>query len=311
MSWQERQYDCGGGQGPGGGGVRSWLGGMPRPGKAVKYILIANIVMFALCQFTGEPVKRVVDGPMGPITIRTGEWDSPIYQALTMRTDLVLKGQVWRLFTFTYLHDQFSFLHIIFNMLVLYLAGVPLERAWGSRRFFIFYTLSGFAAVSLYFVLSVLPWLARSANLVGASGGVLAVLGACAVLFPHMRVIVYFFPVPIRLFTLLYGIFFAYNLSTRGDNAGGDACHLAGLAFGIAWGYRGHVWMHKWGEWRSDIKRGAMETKQQDRLRVEDNADQVLDKVRREGMASLSRREKQILERATKMQQEEDRRHGL
>ncbi|MBN2563663.1 MAG: rhomboid family intramembrane serine protease [Phycisphaerae bacterium] len=295
MSWQDRPYSTGndfsGGYGFG-GGARSWLGGLPSPGKAVKWIALANIGMFVLCQFTG----RV---------------ESPVFQWLAMRTDLVLKGQIWRLFTFTYLHDQAGLMHIFFNMLGLYFLGLPLERHWGTKRFFVFYTLGGFVAVLLYFVVTTVGWLDPGVPLIGASGGVFAVMGACAVLFPQFRIILVLFPVPIRTAVLIFVVWFTFNLWNQGLNAGGDACHIAGLAFGIAWGYRGHVWTQKWHQRKEAIRRGAWEAKRREMQALEDDVDRILEKVNRQGVNSLTRREKRSLQAATKMQQEADRQHRL
>lgn len=298
MSWRDRPYsstdnDWGTrpGSGPG-GGWRSWLGGLPSPGKAVKWLLIANIAVFVLCQITGGA-------------------RSPLYTSLAMRTDLVLDGQVWRLFTFTYLHDQGGLLHIFFNMLGLYFLGVPLERHCGAKLFFVFYTLGGFVAVLLYVGMTTIGPLEPFVPLVGASGGVLAVLGACAVLFPQFRIILYFFPVPIRVAALILVLLYTFNLWSRGANAGGDACHLAGLAFGVVWGYRGHV-VTRWWHARADRRRqGSWEAQRREMQNLEEEVDHILDKVRREGINSLTRREKQLLETATRLQQEADRRHGL
>jgi hypothetical protein len=140
---------------------------------------------------------------------------------------------------------------------------------------------------------------------------VLAVLGACAVLFPQFRIILYFFPVPIRTAALIFALLYGFNLWSRGANAGGDACHLAGLAFGVVWGYRGHI-VTRWWRQRADRRRqGPWEAQRRDMQDLEDEVDQILDKVRREGINSLTRREKELLETATRLQQEADRRHGL
>jgi membrane associated rhomboid family serine protease len=278
--------------------MRSWLGGMPSAGRAVKWIALANIGLFLLCQLTGQA-------------------RSPLYHLLTMETTLVLEGQVWRLFTFTYLHDQHGLWHIFLNMLGLYFLGAPLERHWGGKRFFAFYTVGGFVAVCLYFALTAAGWLpqedvfGRPIVLVGASGGVLAVLGACAVLFPQFRIIMIIFPVPIRTAALILVVLYSFNLWNKGGNAGGDACHLAGLAFGIAWGYRGHLWTRQWDHWRDNLKRGAWEAKRRDLQATEEDVDRILDKVQREGISSLTHREKHKLETATKTHREADRRHRL
>jgi membrane associated rhomboid family serine protease len=289
VSWQDRQYydrqDYG--YDPTAGGARSWLGGLPAPTRVIKGIILANVAMFLLCQFTGQA-------------------SSPVYRALTMRTDLVLHGQVWRLFTFTYLHDQTGLGHIFFNMLGLYFLGLPLEQYWGGRRFFVFYTLAGFIAVSLYLLMTTVGPLDLDARLVGASGGVLAVLGACAVLFPQFRIIMVFFPVPIRTAALIFVILYTFNLLNQGANAGGDACHLTGLAFGVFWAYRGHLWMQ--GRWRR-FRRGRADKRrlaagrQRGHQAVE--VDRILEKVQREGINSLNRRERQALADATRQQQTE------
>lgn len=119
------------------------------------------------------------------------------------------------------------------------------------------------------------------------------------------------FPVPIRTAALILVVLYSFNLWNKGGNAGGDACHLAGLAFGIAWGYRGHLWTRRWDHWRDNLKRGAWKAKRHDMQATEDDVDRILDKVRREGIGSLTRQEKRKLETATKTQREADRRHRL
>jgi membrane associated rhomboid family serine protease len=297
VSWRDRPYsstDNDPWTQPGGqpGGWRSWLGGLPPLSKAVKWIIIANVALFILCQVTGG--------------VR-----SQLYRGLAMRTDWVLDGQIWRLLTFTYLHDQNSILHIFLNMLGLYFLGVPLERHWGGRSFFLFYTLGGLVAVLLYVGMTTFGPLDPQVPLVGASGGVLAVLGACAVLFPHFRLILYFFPVPIRTAALILVLLYGFNLWNQGANAGGDACHLAGLAFGVVWGYRGHVVTRWWFSLKVRRHQGSWEAKRREMLNLEQEVDQILDKIRRDGIGSLTRHEKRLLEEATRKQQEADRQQGL
>lgn len=230
MSWQERDYAReparGGGRWGGHGGLSSWFGGASSGPTVVKGIVIANVVLYLLCQLTG--------GGQGLV-----------FGWTAMQTNAVLDGQIWRLVTWTYMHAPDMILHIVFNMLGLYLLGTHLERHWGPRRFFVFYTLAGLAAVLLYFVLTLtMPdQFPRDGVLIGASGGVLAVVGACAVLFPRIQLIVVFYPMPIRTFVVLFGGIYALNVLVGGFNSGGDVCHLAGLAFGVAWGYRGEQWI--------------------------------------------------------------------
>lgn len=281
MSWEHRPYAFGGEPQYGEGGLRSWFGGLPSPGRAVKWIAIANIGMFVLCLITGGA-------------------NSPLYRALEMRTDLVFKGQIWRLLTFTYLHSQHDILHLLFNMIGLYFLGMPLERHLGTRRFVVFYTVAGFVAVLMYVAVTSLGYLDPRVPIVGASGGVLAALGACAVLFPGMRLILILFPVPIRTAALIFGVLYVFNLGTRGANAGGDACHLAGLAFGIVYGYRGHQWTRMFDDWQMRTQQRAIDAKRRQIIELEATVDQILEKVHQQGIGSLTKREKRILEEASR-----------
>ncbi|MHC4718517.1 MAG: rhomboid family intramembrane serine protease, partial [Planctomycetota bacterium] len=97
--------------------------------------------------------------------------------------------QVWRLVTFQFLHG--SVRHFMFNMLGLYFFAVPLERAWGGRKFIVFYLLSGVFGGLCFLVLMRFVELGPAMKLVGASGGILASLAACAILYPQMVFIIF------------------------------------------------------------------------------------------------------------------------
>jgi hypothetical protein len=109
--------------------------------------------------------------------------------------------------------------------------------------------------------------------------------------------------VPIRTAVLIFSLFYGFNLVTRGANAGGDACHLAGMAFGVAWGYRGHRWWSVLDSIGDGFKHRATEAKKQQEMQMLASVDQILDKVRDQGIASLTNREKAILEEARRRQQ--------
>ena len=60
-----------------------------------------------------------------------------------MQANAVLHGEIWRLFTATYMHASFP--HIFMNMLILYFFGPLMERRLGGKQFFYMYTLGGIA----------------------------------------------------------------------------------------------------------------------------------------------------------------------
>src|SRR5207249_3873315 len=137
--------------------------------------------------------------------------------------------QPWRWVTYAYLHG--SGRHIFWNLLVLYFFLPPLERAWGWKKAFGFYTLGTIAAGVTFGIMNLFyPFF----GLVGASGGILAAMGACAYLFPDMM---FFFIVPIRVAVALFAIL--YLLTISGDKDASDAAHLGGLVFGFFAPYYG------------------------------------------------------------------------
>jgi membrane associated rhomboid family serine protease len=155
-----------------------------------------------------------------------------------MQAEAVLHGQIWRLLTATYLHASLQ--HVFFNMLGLYFLGPPLEQVWGRRQFFLVYTIGGIAGNVLLTLAGLFGFINPLVVGLGASGSILTLLGAAAVLFPDARVYVYFLlPLRIRTAVVLYGVWYILNVLQRGANYGGDLCHIAGLIVGLTWAYSG------------------------------------------------------------------------
>lgn len=92
----------------------------------------------------------------------------------------VMDGEVWRLFTCTFLHAGFS--HLIFNLVVLYILGNSLERILGTNRFLVLYGASALGGS-----LASLVRLGDDGFGVGASGALWGLLGAEAVLVFYPR----------------------------------------------------------------------------------------------------------------------------
>ena len=142
-------------------------------------------------------------------------------------------------FTSMFLHG--GWMHIIGNMLYLWIFGNNIEDSVGHFKFIIFYLLCGIAAVGAQ--------VAASPNsnvpMIGASGAVSGVLGAYLLLFPRARVLV-LFPIFIfwRIFyvpaVLLLALWFALQLfsgwATLGAAGGGVAfwAHVGGFVAGLA-----------------------------------------------------------------------------
>lgn len=98
--------------------------------------------------------------------------------ALLKDNDLIVQGQIWRLFTPMFLHG--SILHIGINMYALFFIGRGLERFYGRWRYLALFILSGFAGNVLSFMFS--PYMS-----LGSSTSIFGLLGAEGVLIYQNR----------------------------------------------------------------------------------------------------------------------------
>ncbi|MDE0170877.1 MAG: rhomboid family intramembrane serine protease [bacterium] len=89
-------------------------------------------------------------------------------------TDLVSRGEWWRVITAAFLHSRSSLLHILFNMYALYLFGPRLERQLGAISFVGLYLSSAIAGGVAFQYLS-------AGGAVGASGAIFGLFGAVLV----------------------------------------------------------------------------------------------------------------------------------
>ena len=142
---------------------------------------------------------------------------------------------VWTWITSIFAHG--SFMHILFNSIVLYFFGPIVERKVGSKMFTVLFLASGVIA-GLAQVLTGLV-LGDFSAVVGASGAILAVMGVLTVLNPNLRVLLFFFiPMPLWLLTAGFALISVFVMLGGGLGAGGIAhlAHLAGLAIGLLYG---------------------------------------------------------------------------
>jgi len=187
-----------------------------------------------------------------PIFIRG--LDRIIFNHGALQPQAVFQGQIWRLITAQYLHA--SHMHLLLNMLALHFLGRPLARLWTTRKFFWIYTACGLCGNLFYVVLGWRGVIHPAGTAVGASGCIYGLLGIVAVLFPHAVVYIYLlFPIRIRTAAMIFGGIAFLRVVERGQNYGGEACHLAGLVFGVWWAMKGERW---WAEtdWRFKPRRG-------------------------------------------------------
>ena len=135
----------------------------------------------------------------------------------------------YQLVTHMFAHSPFSIAHILFNMFALWSFGSWLERAWGPKRFLIFYLACGLAAGGAHLFLT-------NNAAVGASGAIMGLFAAFAYLFPNTELMIMPIPIPIKakwvcLVYVLIDLFGGIG-QLQGDNIAHFA-HLGGALTGF------------------------------------------------------------------------------
>ncbi|MDH5481985.1 MAG: rhomboid family intramembrane serine protease [Candidatus Bathyarchaeota archaeon] len=191
-----------------------------------RWILIINIIIFTLYWLS---TQNILDN----------RFASNIEENFVTFPNEILDGQrLYTLFTSMFMHADW--LHLLGNMLFLYIFGDNVEDAFGHISYLAFYIFCGLSAVFAH-IASINTGLAGVADLrtgvVGASGAISGILGAYAVLYPKAKVltIVFYFILPVPAIVFLgfwfimqwiYGIF---------DISGGVAywAHVGGFVSGV------------------------------------------------------------------------------
>ena len=137
----------------------------------------------------------------------------------------------WQLVTYSFLHG--SLMHLLFNMLALYMFGSDIERVFGSRRYIFYYFTCVIAAAVAQLAVSAIgnspPY-----PTVGASGGVFGLLLAFGLYFPRRMVMLIFPPIPMPawLFVTLYGLLELFLGVTGTQHGVAHFAHLGGMLGG-------------------------------------------------------------------------------
>lgn len=198
-------------QGPG-----SWLGSIP---PVTRNLLIINVLLW-LVEFLIPGFRNTLLGFAGLHYVDASGFN-PV-----------------QLVSYMFLHDPTNPTHVLFNMFTLWMFGRVLEQVWGSKRFLLFYMISGVGAAIVQECVWALTWkhdyimaIARQAGYtyshmraevepllaqgnpdvlhaiamfknyfitIGASGAVFGLLLGFAFVFPNLPMYLFFIPVPIK-----------------------------------------------------------------------------------------------------------------
>jgi membrane associated rhomboid family serine protease len=229
-------------------------------------------------------------------------------------TGLVNDLRIWQIFTYMFLHG--GWIHIIFNLLALWMFAGELETLWGSRFFLRYYLLSGTGAGIFISIMNYIVY-ARygiSPPTIGASGAIYGILLAYGMTWPNREVLVYFlFPIKMKYLVMIFGALEFYGSVSSASAQGGNISHIGHLG-GLITGFF-LLMYHRRTSAGSRLKKNIEDSlfqslkklrlkrkqkKIEERIKAKEIIDDLLEKIARQGMKSLNDREKRNLEWARK-----------
>ena len=261
---------------------------------AIKNLMLANVVIF-LMTFLNQSLSQVLinNFALNPV-------------------DVIYKFKIWQLVTYMFLHDPYSIMHILFNMIFLWMFGVELEREWGTKEFLKYYFITGIGAGIINMLLTGIS----ATPTIGASGAIYGIMLAYALKYPDRKIYVYMlFPVKLKYFMgFLILVQFFSTFSPYSDGIA-HAAHLGGIIIG-------YVYLKFWylfyklksglgGLFQSSSKsdpgmkytKGGDDKTEYYRRKI----DEILDKINRVGYLNLSKEEKDLLEEGSRYLREHDK----
>ncbi len=285
MAWQDRDYHR---------ESSTQRFPFPRATSVVFWLIALNTVIFILDVIMLRGVQKPLLSPfvLGAFSVDLA----------------VMHGQVWRFVTYQFLHA--SPFHLIMNMVGLFFFGRLLEQNLGARRFLAFYLLCGIGGAAVMIPVGLIPGvhiMNTTTPLIGASGSIYGILVAIAVLMPDQVVYLLFPPIPLKMRTLVLVILGIAVLSVifGWDNAGGQLAHLGGAALGylliknVAWLNFANMGLGRGPRASSPDWTARRRREETSRRQEEQAVDDILRKVKDQGLQSLSRSERQTLSRAS------------
>ena len=192
--------------------------------RAVKWLVITNAAVYLLL----ELLKAVLPTLGGELTL-----------VLALIPADVMHGWIFQLVTYSFVHA--GVLHILFNMLGLWMFGAQLESDWGYKRFleFYFFCVIGAALTTIAVSYTGVGGVVPLTPTVGASGGVLGILMAFGMLYGNQEIMLFPIPISIRAKYFVAGVAFitlVEAISASGAGRGSNVAyiaHLGGLLFGF------------------------------------------------------------------------------
>ena len=246
----------------------------------VKLIITINIIVFILVELSGYRYEIFRLCGLVP-------------------ADSIKNFRFWQPITYLFLHS--GLLHIIINMIILWMFGRELEFGWGKYKFLTYYFITGIGAA----IITVIFNLSSYIPIVGASGAVYGILMAYGLSFPNRVVYLYgLFPIKIKYLITFLGITaFLYSTSNSRTTIS-HITHLSGMLIGFIYLKRFNL-LNNWSHWFPKIKLHDIDNNddivhKSEETKLKDDINMILDKLKENGWEGLSAIEKKKLFSASK-----------
>ena len=272
----------------------------------VQTLIIVNVIVYISQFFT--------------ISGADGYRYSPVEWLFELTPALVVRGQIWRLTTYDFLHARQDVFHILMNMYLFWLTGRKLQARYGWKEFLAFYLTAGILAGVGYVIWSFA--FGHPNPCIGASGAVAAAMVLYAFHWPHeVWMIMGIIPIPVVWIAVLYAIFDLHPLLLEfaGQSAGGNvahAAHVAGMIFAVLyynqrwrildWIPDGTSWnFRRWLRRRPKLRVHHPEQSPGLTPAQKQRMDDLLKKIQDHGQESLSAEEQRFMAEASRIIREQ------
>ena len=206
---------------------------------------------------------------------------------------------IWQPITYMFVHGDFW--HVAVNMLVLFLFGSELETVWGRTEFLKYYLITGIGSGLVWLLFQTISQ--GSAFLIGASGAVYGILTAYGLMFPNRIVYIYFlFPIRVKWFVIILGVIAFFSSLGNHSNIS-HLTHLSGMVLGLFYLRFNRKWTQIIFTLRKQIVESKLkreESRQKKKKVLQQDVDQILDRINQVGYDGLSDHEKNRLYAASK-----------
>ena len=271
----------------------------------LKWLLLVNVGIWIMVAFAN----------LSMWLMNRGETQNLLVSYLSLPANLsVLMHRPWTAITYMFLHERFW--HLFFNVWMLWFGGMIFTRFLSQKQLALTYGLGGLVG-ALFFILAynlfpVFETVKHTAVAMGASASVLAILVAAATYKPDYGLSLLLFG-QLKFKWVAIAFVVIDLLSISAENPGGHIAHLGGAAFGFVYGLILRKSLGQPAEAKRKKRKPKMEYTPYEEIHDEPqvprsdeeynhqkaererDVDAILDKIAKDGYASLTAEEKEFL----------------